>query len=172
MTPQTPAERLAAIRRTRGHDYSPEAVEACEDCGPLSLCRYHSLLSELLTPAPPAPALDARAIAEQETLADDCRFFAESARRQGTPWGQGYADILRKAAACLDGLTAARAEQDREIARLKELLRPVWIHARTSPICGACLQRADEPHLPDCELEAIEAQVRAALTPEPAHDQA
>ena len=38
-----------------------------------------------------------------ETLADDCRLFADSAERQGTPWGYGCASVLRLAANALIG---------------------------------------------------------------------
>lgn len=44
--------------------------------------------------------------AADRELANDCRLFAESVERQGTPWAHGCANVLRLAA---DALTRVRS---------------------------------------------------------------
>lgn len=55
---QAKCQLLDDIRDERADDYSHEAVEACEDCGPLVMCPYHSVLSALFGGTWTQPAID------------------------------------------------------------------------------------------------------------------
>lgn len=61
MTPYTmtqDAQLLADIREDYAHEYNKEACDACEDCGPMMMCSFHSLLSVIFRGCPTVSELE------------------------------------------------------------------------------------------------------------------